>query len=41
VEDLGGWSQAYTELVVNLWQMEIEAGLNLEPAIQLLDAGEE
>jgi ABC-type sulfate transport system substrate-binding protein len=41
VEDLGGWSQAYTELVVNLWQMEIEAGLNLEPAVQLLDAGEE
>jgi sulfate transport system substrate-binding protein len=41
VEDLGGWSQAYAELVENLWQMEIEPRLNIEPAVQLLDKGEE
>ncbi len=41
VEDLGGWSQAYTDLVENLWQMEIEPRLDLDPAVQLLDAGEE
>ncbi|HEY43234.1 MAG TPA: extracellular solute-binding protein [Anaerolineae bacterium] len=41
VEDLGGWSKAYIELVENLWQAEIEPRLNLEPAVQLLDAGEE
>jgi sulfate transport system substrate-binding protein len=36
VEDLGGWEQAYPELVETLWQMEIEPRLELEPAIQLL-----
>lgn len=41
VEDLGGWSQAYILLVENLWQMEIEPRLDLEPAIQLFDPGEE
>jgi ABC-type sulfate transport system substrate-binding protein len=37
VEELGGWSQAYTELVETLWQLEIEPRLNLEPAPELLD----
>ncbi len=37
VEELGGWSQAYTELVETLWQLEIEPRLNLEPAPRLLD----
>ena len=32
VEDLGGWSQAYTEVVEGLWQTEIEPRLDLEPA---------
>lgn len=38
VEELGGWSRAYTELVETLWQMEIEPRLELEPAHWLLDA---
>jgi sulfate transport system substrate-binding protein len=37
-QELGGWSQAYPELVETLWQMEIEPRLELEPAPQLLDA---
>ncbi|MEJ2559644.1 MAG: extracellular solute-binding protein [Anaerolineae bacterium] len=37
VEELGGWSQAYTELVETLWQLEIEPRLNLVPAPRLLD----
>jgi len=37
VEDLGGWSQAYVELVEALWQSEIEPQLELEPAPLLLD----
>ncbi|MBN1993384.1 MAG: extracellular solute-binding protein [Anaerolineae bacterium] len=32
VEDLGGWSRAYHELIETIWQVEIEPGLNLEPA---------
>ncbi len=41
VEDLGGWPQAYTELVENLWQSDIEPHLNLEPAARLLDTKKE
>ncbi len=37
VEELGGWSRAYSELVEALWQMEIEPRLELEPFPQLLD----
>ncbi len=40
VEDLGGWSQAYSELVEGLWQTEIEPVLNSEPAPQLPTVGE-
>jgi ABC-type sulfate transport system substrate-binding protein len=36
-QELGGWSQAYAELVEDLWQTEIEPRLDLEPAVQLLD----
>ena len=39
VEDLGGWSLAYTQLVEALWQEEIEPRLDLEPAPMLLGAG--
>ena len=39
VNDLGGWSQAYSRLVEGLWQTEIEPGLHLEPPPQVLDAG--
>ncbi len=37
VEELGGWSRAYSELVEALWQMEIEPRLELEPSPRLLD----
>jgi ABC-type sulfate transport system substrate-binding protein len=37
VEELGGWSRAYIELVEALWQTEIEPRLDLEPAPRLLD----
>jgi ABC-type sulfate transport system substrate-binding protein len=37
VEELGGWSRAYPELVETLWQGEIEPRLDLEPAPRLLD----
>jgi sulfate transport system substrate-binding protein len=37
VEELGGWSQAYGELVEALWQMEVEPRLELEPSPRLLD----
>jgi ABC-type sulfate transport system substrate-binding protein len=40
VEDLGGWTQAYTRLVEGLWRREVESRLDLEPAPKLLDAGE-
>jgi sulfate transport system substrate-binding protein len=40
VEDLGGWSEAYTELVDGLWKNEIEPSLDLEPAPRLPGAGE-
>jgi len=38
--DLGGWSQAYDSLVTNLWEKEIEPGLQLEPASGYLGTGE-
>ncbi len=37
VDELGGWSRAYTELVEAEWQMEIEPHLELESAPWLLD----
>jgi ABC-type sulfate transport system substrate-binding protein len=40
VEDLGDWSQAYTQLVEGLWQAEIEPRLRLEPTPWVLDTGE-
>jgi len=40
VDDLGGWPQAYPDLVEKLWQAEIEPHLNLEPASTLLGIGE-
>lgn len=41
VEDLGGWSQAYTGLVETLWQTEIEPQLDLEPALLVPGTGED
>ncbi len=38
VDDLGGWSRAYTDLVENLWQMEIEPRLELDTPLQMLGA---
>jgi sulfate transport system substrate-binding protein len=32
VDELGGWSEAYTELVEDVWQKQIEPNLTLEPA---------
>ena len=40
VEDLGGWTQAYTRLVEGLWQKEVESRLDPEPAPRLLGTGE-
>jgi ABC-type sulfate transport system substrate-binding protein len=40
VEDLGGWSIAYSKLIESLWQAEIEPRLDLVPAPVLLDTGE-
>jgi ABC-type sulfate transport system substrate-binding protein len=40
VEDLGGWSQAYSDLVETLWQTEIEPSLDLEPVPRLSVTGE-
>ena len=39
VEDFGGWSRAYTQLVEGLWQTEIEPRLHLEPTPGVLDPG--
>ena len=41
VAALGGWSQAYPELVEQLWAGKIEPRLKLESAIQLLNTGGE
>jgi ABC-type sulfate transport system substrate-binding protein len=40
VDDLGGWSQAYTELVGGLWQTEIEPCLHVESTNSVLGTGE-
>ncbi|MBU0510682.1 MAG: substrate-binding domain-containing protein [Chloroflexi bacterium] len=40
VEDLGGWAQAYTGLVENLWKTEIEPQLDLESALLVPGLGE-
>lgn len=40
VDELGGWAQAYPDLIETLWRSEIEPRLELEPAIQLLETGE-
>ena len=40
VEDLGGWSRAYAQVVETLWQTQIEPRLDLEPPPMLLDRGE-
>lgn len=41
VDDLGGWSQAYLDLVEGEWQMHIEPDLKLEPTPKVLGAGGE
>lgn len=40
VEDLGGWTQAYTQLVEKLWKREIETRHDLELNISLVDIRE-
>jgi ABC-type sulfate transport system substrate-binding protein len=40
VEDLGGWTQAYTQLIEGLWQSEIEPSLQLETAPMQGEPGE-
>ena len=40
VDDLGGWSEAYSEIVEDLWQASIVPRLDLQPAPQLVEPGE-
>lgn len=40
VDDLGGWSRIYGQVVERLWQTQIAPRLELEPAPALLDGGE-
>jgi ABC-type sulfate transport system substrate-binding protein len=40
VDDLGGWSRAYSQVVEAIWQTEIEPHLDLEPAPTMLGTGE-
>ena len=40
VDDMGGWSHAYLEVVEGLWQTAVEPHLNLEPSPAVLDPGE-
>ena len=40
IEDLGGWPEAYIQLVEGLWQTVIEPGLHLESALEGLAIGE-
>jgi ABC-type sulfate transport system substrate-binding protein len=40
VEDLGGWSHAYTELIETLWREKIEPCLDLDPSPMLITTGE-
>jgi ABC-type sulfate transport system substrate-binding protein len=39
IEDLGGWSRAYADLVDALWQGEIEPQLDLVPSPRLAETG--
>jgi len=40
VDDLGGWSQVYDQVIETLWREQIEPSLDLEPTPTLLDRGE-
>jgi len=40
VDELGGWSRAYVELIEEFWVAEIEPRLELEAAPSLLEMGE-
>jgi ABC-type sulfate transport system substrate-binding protein len=40
IDDLGGWPDAYTTIVEELWETRIAPGLDLEPAPQLLGPAE-
>jgi len=40
VEDIGGWSHAYEELLLSLWQQEIEPHLDLESISVIQSPGE-
>jgi sulfate transport system substrate-binding protein len=40
VEDLGGWNLAYDELILSLWQEEIEPGLELQDVSVMLEPRE-
>ncbi|MCL7452100.1 MAG: extracellular solute-binding protein [Anaerolineae bacterium] len=40
VDEMGGWSRAYVELIEELWIAEIEPRLELEAAPSLLEMGE-
>lgn len=39
IQEVGGWSRAYSEIIETLWQSEIEPRLDLEPAGRFLDDG--
>lgn len=39
VEDLGGWSRAYSNLVEGLWKKKIEPGLDMGATFRLLGTG--
>ncbi len=41
VEDLGGWSDAYAELVEAVWKTNIAPRLDLEPTPRILGTGEQ
>jgi ABC-type sulfate transport system substrate-binding protein len=38
IDDLGGWSQAYDEVIEAIWRSEIEPQIDLEQSLELLDA---
>lgn len=38
IEDLGGWTKAYTRLVAPLWEAEVETRLSPESGARLLDS---
>jgi len=40
IDDLGGWTQAYTQLVERIWEQEIAAKHDLDLNMTLLDSGE-